>query len=114
MEGETNISTVLQLLKEIKADVESLKRDHQRRDQCSRQQSSDGTGGDELSGHQETVQRNHLHRLYSYQGRDDLGLHLGRIKRMERGELRWVGGDCRNSLNLIEGFSSSIISDHAN
>ena len=92
MEGETNISTVLQLLKEIKADVESLKKDHQRRDQCSRQQSSDGAGGEELS--QETVQRNHLHRLYSYQGRDDLGLHLGRIKRMERGELRWVGCDC--------------------
>ena len=77
MEGdETNMSAVLQLLKQIKKDVESLK-DQNKQHQCSRSRQHsccDGAGGEEHSGQQETFQRNHSQRLYSFQGRDDLGL----------------------------------------
>ena len=67
---ETNLSAVLQLLKEIKKDVESLK-EQNKHHQCSRSRKHsrcDGAGGEEQ---QETSQRNHFQRLYSYQGRDD-------------------------------------------
>ena len=77
---ETNIAPVLQYLKQInlqlsdlKKDIESLKRDHNRREKFG-QHSCDGATGEEQSGKDkgETIQRNHFQRLYSFQGRDDL------------------------------------------
>ena len=77
--------TVLQLLREInvqlsdlKNDVESLKRDHARPEHCSRQHSCEGPGGVEQPRIQDTTQRNHFQRLYSFQGRDDLELWNGK------------------------------------
>ena len=78
---ETNMSAVLQLLKQIKKDVESLKDQNK---QCSRSRKHsccDGAGGEEQ---QETFQRNHFHRLYSFQGRDDLGLCFGAKLNLEK------------------------------
>ena len=81
MEDEDE-ETVLQILRlinvqlsDLKNDVESLKRDHDRLEHCSRQHSCEGPGGEE---NQETIQRNHFHRLYSFQGSDDLDLCNGK------------------------------------
>ena len=72
-EEETNMAAILKLLKELKKDMKSLKDQNQ---QCRSRQHSCCEAGEDHSGQNETFQANRIQRLYSYQGRDDLGLNL--------------------------------------